>query len=228
MNANKLKKDVASMKNTGKKKHDNKTGKIKLPKTGKLKNRDIGQVPKAEPAWQEQGIIYNNIMQSSKEDNIPDRYYDNKIVLLVRDPYWCFAFWDISNELMEQKIKEIRKEWGNYGLALRINEIQAGNKKQTCGDIIISGGADNWYIKINEPGKCYMVQIGLKTEDGHFILLATSNTVEMPNDNVSDIVDEEWMDGDGNFGEILKMSTYGSPAGGSENVLSSARFYIKH
>jgi hypothetical protein len=211
------------MKKTGNKKH-NKEGKTKLPKNWKLNNGNIDPAPRVKPVQQDQGIIYYNTIQSSKEDNIPDRYYDNKIVLLIRDPYWCFAYWDISNELMEQKIREIRKEWGNYGLALRINEIQAGNKKQTQDDILISGGADNWYIKINDPGKSYMVEIGLKTEDGHFLLIAASNTVEMPNDHVSDIVDEEWMDGD--FGEILKMSTDGRPAGGSENVFSSARFYV--
>lgn len=228
MNENKLKKDVAVMKNKSKQTLDNEKGKIKPSKPRKFKSKDIKPTPQAKSEQQYQEIRYSNTSQPSQEDNIPDRYYDDKIVLLVRDPYWCFTYWDISNELMEKKRKEISKEWGNYGLALRINEIQAGIKKQTHEDILISGGADNWYIRINEPGKCYMIEIGLKTEDGHFLLLATSNTVEMPNDHVSDIIDEEWMDGDGNFSEILKMSTDGRPAGGSENVFTSAQFYIKH
>src|SRR5208337_3322883 len=101
------------MKNKGKKKRNDEKKKTKLPETGKLKNDEISRAPQTEPARQNQGIIYNSTSQPSNEDNIPDRYYDNKLVLLVRDPYWCFAYWDISNELMEQKRKEIRKEWGN-------------------------------------------------------------------------------------------------------------------
>jgi len=154
------------------------------------------------------------------EDKISDRYYDNKIILLARDPYWCYAFWDISGELIAAKSKELRPEWGHAELDLRVYDITDiifnGKNAHKFQDISITGGANNWYINVWEAGRTYIVEIGFKTADGHFIMIARSNVVNTPRDKASNVTDEEWMVVDEDFDEIFKLSGGGRPLGASE------------
>jgi len=227
----KLKEDAGRIK-PGKKKNDRKDkGNGQIAKI--RENVAIQQAAPVQPAHE---VSYKGTMQNNGDESLPDGYRDDKLMLLVRDPSWCFAYWDISDGLMEKKKGEIRREWGGFSLVLRMNQVTQENKMLACDDFPV-GQANNWYIKVKEPGKCYMAQLGYKTADGHFILIAASNIIEMPNDRVSDKVDEEWMDAD-DFSEIFRMSTDGKRLGGSENIqgrftggsensLGSERLYIK-
>ena len=51
------------------------------------------------------------ILQNNHEPKIfepPLTYDENKIVLMVRDPYWLFTYWEIT----QSKIDEIKSELG--------------------------------------------------------------------------------------------------------------------
>jgi hypothetical protein len=120
----------------------------------------------------------------------PTGYGDNKIVLMVRDPYWLFAYWEagdwrlneIKSELGEELYKKCR-EW------LRICNVDNWHSY----DVEVGGAAKNWYIRVPNAGASYCVELGLKTPDGRFILIAKSNVVTTPSDKMSDIIDEEWL-----------------------------------
>ncbi len=149
---------------------------------------------------------------SRQETEIPQRYNDNKIVLLARDPYWCYAYWDISPDFMGEKAKEAGKS-GNYDLVLRVYDVtdivfNGGNAHKFI-DIKVSGDSNNWYINVWASDRSYIVDLGFKTSDGRFILIARSNAVSTPRDRVSDKTDEEWMVVDEDFDELLKLSGAG-------------------
>ncbi|MCX8094136.1 MAG: DUF4912 domain-containing protein [Candidatus Goldbacteria bacterium] len=149
---------------------------------------------------------------SRQETEIPNRYNDNKIVLLARDPYWCYAYWDISPDFMEEKAKEARKS-EKYDLVIRIYDVTDiifnGTNAHKFVDIKVSGDSNNWYINVWAPDRSYLVDLGFKTSDGRFILIARSNIVTTPRDRVSDKTDEEWMVVDEDFDELLKLSGAG-------------------
>jgi hypothetical protein len=147
-----------------------------------------------------------------EETEIPQRYNDNKIVLLARDPYWCYAYWDISPDYMEKKAQEARKS-GNYDLILRVYDVTDvvfdGTNAHKFIDIKVSGDSNNWYINVWAADRSYLVDLGFKTADGRFILIARSNVISTPRDRVSDKTDEEWMVVDEDFDELLKLSGAG-------------------
>ena len=121
---------------------------------------------------------------------LPGGYGDNKIILLVRDPYWIYAYWEIS----EKRIEEIRKEIGGETFeksfaCLRVYNVDNWNSF----DIENLGGASNWYINVPACNVSYCVDIGFKTPDGRFIAAARSNVVTTPLDRMSDVIDEKWM-----------------------------------
>jgi len=147
-----------------------------------------------------------------QETEIPLRYNDNKIVLLARDPYWCFAYWDIAADFMEEKAKEAKKS-GSYDLILRVYDVTDiifnGTNAHKFVDIKVNGDSNNWYINVWASDRSYVVDLGFKTADGRFILIARSNVVSTPRDRVSDKTDEEWMVVDEDFDELLKLSGAG-------------------
>ncbi len=158
------------------------------------------------------------------ETGIPGRYYDNKLVLMARDPYWCYSYWDISSRLMTQKTDEAKKH-GPYKLVIRIYDVTDivfnGSNAHKHMDIEVTGDANNWYINVWEAGRAYIAELGFRTDSGKFILIARSNTVGAPTDRVSEKTDEEWMVIDEDFEELLRMSGGGKfKGGGSEGFRS--------
>src|SRR3989339_241957 len=126
---------------------------------------------------------------SQKVFEPPYNYNDNKIVLMVRDPYWLYTYWEIN----ENKIREIKRELGeNLGgasLILRIYNTSDWN----FFDIKVGAHVGNWYINVGRPNTSYCVDIGYLTSDGIFMCSARSNVVTTPRDSMSEIIDEEWM-----------------------------------
>ncbi len=154
--------------------------------------------------------------QEKDETQIPERYYDNKLVLMARDPYWCYAYWDISDELLEKKKAEAAKS-GSYKVIIRIYDVTDimfdGNNAHKYMDIEVTDGANNWYINVWSAGRTYIAELGLLTAFGKFICIARSNSVGTPNDKVSDREDEEFMEVGENFEEIMRVSGAGVQPG---------------
>jgi hypothetical protein len=154
------------------------------------------------------------------ETTITEKYADDKIVLMVRDPHWCYVYWDLSLGLMEAKAKTINEK---YDLVLRVYDVTDinfnGSNSHKYVDIQVNGEAGNWYINVWETNRSYIVDIGYKTASGKFIVLARSNAIIAPSDDISQHTDEEWMIVDEDFEELFRLSGGGhSGLGASENV----------
>ncbi|MCM8778509.1 MAG: DUF4912 domain-containing protein [Candidatus Omnitrophica bacterium] len=128
----------------------------------------------------------------------PRAYGDTKIVLLVRDPWWLHAYWEINRE----KEMELRQTLGEdlYRRSkhiLRVYDITDidfdGTNAHSYFDIEITGGADNWYIDVGKPNRTWCVDLGLLIPERKFLLICRSNIVRTPRFGMSEITDEEWM-----------------------------------
>lgn len=117
--------------------------------------------------------------------DFPRGYGDNKIVLMVRDPYWLFTYWELRGE---EKAKAQAKAGRGACECLRLYKNDA-----ICFDIETGGMANNWYVNVPEAGASYWIEIGFRSADGRFFAAARSNVVKTPLDRMSDIIDEKWM-----------------------------------
>ncbi|MFH1709991.1 MAG: DUF4912 domain-containing protein [bacterium] len=140
--------------------------------------------------------------KAKKEFEFPHAYGDNKIVLLVRDPLWIHAYWEIT----ESKYKEIRGLLsGDLNSAKEILRVyDTSSQPWRNFDITVPYGARNWYINVPEADRTYIVDIGFLSFDGKFTAMARSNAVTTPRNGISDIIDEEWMTVD--FERIYALS----------------------
>jgi len=127
---------------------------------------------------------------------IPWSYGDTKIAALARDPYWIFAYWEINGEVREKIQQQYGSEaWGAGKLLLRVYDVTNTyffDSRQIF-EIQVNDYTNNWYINTGQPDHTYLVELGLLLPDGTYIFIARSNLVTMPRDDISHIVDEEWL-----------------------------------
>ncbi len=145
------------------------------------------------------------------KEELPKSYGDTKIVLLPRDPYWAYAYWEISESARNEIQKEHGKDIFKKGkLILRVYDVTNikfnGKNAHKYFDITINELADNWYINVPETNRHWCVDLGVLLPNGKFILIARSNIVKMPAYGVSPITDEQWGVLQKEFEKLLQLS----------------------
>lgn len=118
-------------------------------------------------------------------------YGVTRVALLVRDPQWMHAYWEVASGSWE----EVERLHGGHARrsgrpVLRMYSSR-GTEKNFF-DIDVQMEARSWYIFSPLRGGAWFVQLGLLLPDGRFIVLATSNEVHLPNGAVSDVMEEKW------------------------------------
>ncbi|MBI3997308.1 MAG: DUF4912 domain-containing protein [Candidatus Omnitrophica bacterium] len=142
--------------------------------------------------------------------SIPTGYGDDLIALMVKDPFWLYAYWEIQpateraarSHLLPSEIPGLQS-------ILRVYDVTGihypGQPAHRFFDIGLSGLATNWYIQTDAPGRSFIVEIGLLTKGGKFLLLARSNRVTAPRWGPSDVIDEAWMTTDDAYWKLFGM-----------------------
>jgi hypothetical protein len=107
----------------------------------------------------------------------PETYGVNRVRLLVRDPEWIFAYWDVDPKAM----KDLGKSLGERALALsrltlRVLDPVSGGSN----DILLPPGARWWYVRTDSARRTYRAELGVTLPSGEFRRLAESNTVVTP------------------------------------------------
>jgi hypothetical protein len=150
--------------------------------------------------------------------DLPTGYGKDRIVTMVRDPYWLHCYWELTAQAVQRAEAALGQEWHNAKPILRLLDVTSGDttstSESTLRDIEIHGGCNNWYIDVNNPPRSYRVDIGYLSASGRFYVLARSNVVTTPRAGVSDVIDENWADIDFSKAErIYAMSGGFDPSG---------------
>jgi hypothetical protein len=127
---------------------------------------------------------------------IPYAYGGTYINAMARDPFWIFAYWEVSESTME----DIRRRygfnaWESSRPVLKVydtTDLYFFDSRQAF-EIQINDLASSWYINVGQPNHSYFIELGRILPDGTYIFIARSNMVTTPRLGVSDVVDLEWM-----------------------------------
>lgn len=144
-----------------------------------------------------------------QEQEIPQEYNDTQVVLMVRDPYWLYSYWSVNQETRNW-ISGAIKPWEEISLVLRVYDITEchfnGSNSNYFFDININPGTNNWYIHVGGPNRAFCVDLGFIQDNGSFYTIARSNIVNTPRDNVSEVIDEEWMVIESDFRKLYQLT----------------------
>ncbi len=176
------------------------------------KNDSVGYTVNPEPA-----PVYNP--PKKDEYPIPPYYNVDTLNFMPVDPSKEFAYWEISDHTFNRIKSQLRISHSSLHLKVflkndGVNAIEAAT--------VSVDRIGNWYFNIYAPDTEMWSEIGLIDSNGAFHTILKSNTVKMPADKVSDIVDEEtWMTVGKGLDKLYELSG----AGQKHGHLSSAKIH---
>jgi hypothetical protein len=153
----------------------------------------------------------------------PGGHTRDRIVAMVRDPYWLHCYWEVSRKTIQQAEAVLGQAWHGARPILRLLDVTSRDtssaSEAVVRDIEIHGGCNNWYIDVSNPPRSYRIDIGYRSPRGPFYALARSNVVTTPRPGASDVVDGNWADLDNYQAERLYAMSGGfGPLGGGQVV----------
>ncbi len=124
------------------------------------------------------------------------RSVKDRLVVMVRDPYWLHAYWELSRRSVQRAEVAMGPHWHAARPVLRLHEVSRNGTtsaaRKTVRDIEIHGGVNNWYIDVQNPPKAYQVEIGYLAPGNRFFCLGRSNVVSTPMPGSADTFDRNW------------------------------------
>lgn len=135
----------------------------------------------------------------SRDISLPSGYGKDRIIVMVRDPWWIFTYWEITMQRQREVGQRMQQSGHNFDrTVLRIYDVTDlvhfdGTNAHRYFDIALRDMAKNWYIDVFEPNRRWCIEIGMVSKEGGYFMLARSNIVKTPRFGMSDILDEMWM-----------------------------------
>ncbi len=134
----------------------------------------------------------------------------DRLVVMVRDPYWLHAYWELSRKSVERAKVALGQYWHEARPVLRAYEVlrdgTSAAVRHPLRDVEIHGGVSNWYIDVYNPPKTYQLDIGYLASGGKFFCLARSNVVTTPPAASGEAFDHNWSDVAKDFERIFALS----------------------
>jgi hypothetical protein len=140
------------------------------------------------------------------QENEQSRVEQDRLVVMVRDPYWLHAYWELAPRSLERAQSALGQFWHTTRPTLRVFTIASDGTAVLQREITIHGGVKHWYVDVQNPPQQFRMEIGYLTASGQFYCLARSNAVTTPPAGTSDSVDENWVDIHENADRIFAMS----------------------
>jgi len=123
-------------------------------------------------------LIQDEEESSLLEYELPDSYDETKIILLLRDPLWAFAYWDLK-ESDSATIEDL----SDATLLLRVYQVderdKGANVKTEPFEIPVKLSDRRWYINLPKAGLQYRLQLIVRCEMEEKVL-CESNTIDSP------------------------------------------------
>ncbi|MFH1856499.1 MAG: DUF4912 domain-containing protein [Candidatus Omnitrophota bacterium] len=130
--------------------------------------------------------------------DLPSCYGKTNLALLVKDPFWLYAYWEIESGAVNAALEKFsREEKEGAKIILRVYDVTLiefnGQNANCYFDIELTPNANNWYINVWRDKVSYAAEIGLRTINCKFLALVRSNCVQSPPYSNSSRSEQIWM-----------------------------------
>jgi len=133
----------------------------------------------------------------------------SRIVLMDIDPCRFHAYWEICEGDKQKVLSQLDGSSHLSKLTMRVYDVTYvqfdGNNAHSYFDIKLDRDKGNWYIDLWSSHKSVCAEIGVKSAEGNFYLLARSNFIETPRAFQSFSGKERWMKVTGDYKEIAPL-----------------------
>jgi hypothetical protein len=108
----------------------------------------------------------------------------DQLVVDEVDDRWLRARWVLSERILERARVALGAEWPHAVPVLRVYDVTERNgaaaNRVFVNDVEIRQEMDDWYLPVEHSGLSYRVELGYRTPQGSFFVLARSAKVRTP------------------------------------------------
>jgi hypothetical protein len=115
---------------------------------------------------------------------LPEHYGDDKLVVMVRDPFWVFLYWELEGP----SGREALSVGGTENWAIRVFCLT----DSTSYFATVKTWARNWYLQVS-PARRYRFELGYFGTGGSFAPVVSSREVETPRAGPSEDHSKTWV-----------------------------------
>ncbi len=116
--------------------------------------------------------------------DLPADYGSTRLTLMEVDPYWLFAYWEVTSRDCAAALSMSGSEGESVPWILRLFDVTSGATPGQSGlkhfDIPIQLEAGNWYVNFWAAGRSYYAEIGVLGRSGRFSPISRSNVAHLP------------------------------------------------
>jgi len=144
--------------------------------------------PQFKKTW-----IRHELLVDETLPELPESYGEPKLNVLVRDPFWIHAYWDLTPKTIERM-----HALGGQRMALRVYDVTDlvfdGRNAHTWFEIPAPEYARNWNIQVPTDGRNYLVELGWVSAEGRFLPTLRSNVVDVPIGRPSPVIADKFVE----------------------------------
>jgi len=104
-------------------------------------------------------------------------YGQTQLVAFVKDPRCVFTYWEVTPEKIQQVKRELKDEFKNSSMVLRVFKMWPGGEKQFLYEIDLEPSEMNRYVELPEPVSDHYLEIAQKTRSGRYVTYVRSNVL---------------------------------------------------
>ncbi len=139
---------------------------------------------------------------------LPERYHETRLVLMLRDPSWVYCYWDIEDRILD----ELSENSEYSGLVLRVTELAAADwgtdSYVDWFDIPIQFDDLRRYINLPSEDAFYGAEIYAQLGEKESIIIR-SNIVESSRDYIAPVPEKENTQRD----KLIELSGFSTDVG---------------
>ncbi len=140
--------------------------------------------------------------------SIPQSYHQSYFRAMARDPEWIFAYWEINPDQIQKAKSSLGDDFESSKKIIRLIDVTViqydGTNSSSFTDVEVNDFATNWYLKVPQSDRSYLLEIGFLSPRGCFEVLIRSNVVQIPRAKPSTNTESEWNTVDTD--ELLRLS----------------------
>jgi hypothetical protein len=136
------------------------------------------------------------VLLAGETPELPRAYGRDRLVVLARDPWWLFAYWEVTPATREAALAVLGDAAAGARDILRLYDAGIGadgDDAHSALDVDLPPGEESRYVYVRRPEMSYWAEVGLRTPAGRFLPLARSNRVTTPRASPSESAMACWV-----------------------------------
>jgi hypothetical protein len=158
-------------------------------------DREVEDEKRAQELAASASVARGNVARSNEPQVIPWGYDKNRVTANYVDPRRMFVYWEIRDDALASARSRLggSETWLNLRVYDTTERLFDGTNANSYFDQRVERHDRQWFFEIGKPASTSVVELGVKNDEGHFVVVCRSGRVDFPRNKPVEYGAPEWM-----------------------------------